>query len=115
MTRARRRGLLTGLLTVAALSVGACAAPGPVAELEAGPALSPAPRETYLALGARLLSANEPALAMRAFTASLSAEGITPEALTGAGIAAQRQGMLGAARQHLEHARTLALRNRQAS
>ena len=108
MTRGRRRGLLTGLLAVAALSLGACAAPGPEAALEPVAQPEPGPRQSYLALGARLLAANEPELAMRAFTTSLSVEGLSPEALTGAGIAAQRQGMLGAARLHLEHARTLA-------
>ena len=111
MTRGRRRGLLTGLLVTAALFSGACATPGPEAALEPGPRIEPGPRQSYLALGARLLAANEPELALRAFTTSLSVEGLSAEALTGAGIAAQRQGMLGAARRHLEHARTLAPRS----
>ncbi len=46
-----------------------------------------------------------------AFTASLTAEGLSAEAFTGAGIAAQRQGMLGTAREYLEHARKLAPRS----
>ena len=107
MTRPGRRPL-TALLTLAGLGLSACAATGPAAELEAPARIQPAPGERHLALGTRLLSANEPALAMRAFNASIALEGVSAEALTGAGIAAQRQGMLGTAREYLERARDLA-------
>lgn len=105
MTWMRRRGLPTGLLMLAGLAMSACAASDPATKSgsEAG--------QRYLALGRELLAANEPALAMRAFTTSLGVEGISAPALTGAGIAAQRQGLLGAARDYFERARDVAPRS----
>lgn len=108
MTPARRHGPATAVLMLAGFLCGACAAPSPDASLEAPTELRPAARETYLSLGNRLLAAKEPALAMKAFTRSITAEGLTPEALTGAGIAAQRQGLLSTARRYLVHARDMA-------
>ena len=108
MTHPPRCRRPTVLLMLAALAVAGCAAAGPTANLRPAPKLQPASGETYLALGGRLLSANEPALAMRAFNTSLTVEGMTPEALTGAGISAHRQGLLGVARDYLAHARKLA-------
>lgn len=107
MSPGRRRRLPRRALVLAALFGGACAGPGPEAALEPPLRIEPAPEESYLSLGNRLLAANEPALAMRAFTRSISVEGLSAQALTGAGLAAQRQGMLGAARRHLERARDL--------
>jgi cytochrome c-type biogenesis protein CcmH/NrfG len=64
--------------------------------------------ETYLDLGKRMLAAREPDLAMGAFLTSMTAEGITPEAMTGAGIAAESQGMMTLARRYFEKACELA-------
>lgn len=108
MTAVRRRRLLTATLTLSALVCAACTTPGAETALTPTPQVRPAQSESYLTLGNRLLAAREPALAMQAFTASMSVEGISAEALTGAGIAAQQQGMLGAARRYFEHGRDLA-------
>ncbi len=90
---------------IAAL-LGACEQPrSGLAETEPPPTVSTRRGETYMSLGARLLYAREPELAQRAFTASLSHEGITAEALTGIAIALQQQGMATAARRYLEQAR----------
>lgn len=99
-----------GLLAVTLLA-GACGAQKGMFEREPAPQLRPEPGQSYLSLGKSLLVTDEPALAMRAFTASMSAEGVTPEAMTGAGIAARRQGLLTAARRYLEEARSLAPRS----
>ena len=111
MTAARRRRPLTAALVVSVLAGGACATPAVEASLEPTRELSPAPSETYLSLGNRLLEAREPALAMRAYSTSLAVEGPSVEAFTGAGIAARRQGMLRAARRYFELARDLAPRS----
>ena len=55
-----------------------------------------------------MLAAREPDLAMKAFLTSMNAEGISAEAMTGAGIAAQQQGLLTSARRYFEHALELA-------
>lgn len=115
MTPAARRGpfcaslIALGLL-VFGLFTGACTttAQPPHAALEPAPEVRPGGEQSYLALGTRLLATNEPALAMRAFTASMSAEGMTAEAMTGAGIAARRQGLVTEARRYFERARDLA-------
>jgi Flp pilus assembly protein TadD len=62
---------------------------------------------SYLSQGNRLLAAREPDLAMKAFLNSMSAEGISAEAMTGAGIAAQQQGLLTAARRYFTQASEL--------
>lgn len=108
MTVARRHGPLTAVLMLAGALCGACVTTEPEARLKPPAEVGPAAGESYLALGNRLLSANEPALALKAFTRSISVEGLSAEALTGAGIAARQQGMLGAARRHFQHARDLA-------
>ena len=102
----RWAGLLAAFLLAAA-----CRGPEGAAELEPQPQLQPERGQTYLSLGKRMLATDEPALAMRAFTASMGAEGLTAEAMTGAGIAAQRQGLLTAARRYFEAARDLAPRS----
>lgn len=102
-----RGRILAGVMALA-LPVGSCVMPAADARFEPPPEGRLAPGETYLALGTRLLAANEPAMAMKAFTASLSAEGVSAEAMTGAGMAAERQGLLSTARRHFERARDLA-------
>ena len=47
-------------------------------------------------------------MAMKAFLTSMNVEGISAEAMTGAGIAAQQQGLLTSARRYFEQARRLA-------
>lgn len=80
---------------------------GPLDELEAPPPL-PAPETSWLDLGRKLLAADQPDQAGDAFVRSLRVEGVTAAALTGAGVAAERQGMLSEARRHFEAARARA-------
>ncbi len=75
----------------------------PPVTLDAPPAL-PQPTTTWLDLGRRLLAADQPEQAENAFIRSLRVEGVTAAALTGAGVAAERQGMLTEARRHFEAA-----------
>lgn len=93
--------VLSALLTVALAGCmpqeGSLAA-APTAELAS------TPRESSLELGRRMLAAGEPALALKAFNVSLGTEGVSAEAFAGAGIAAQRQGLLNLARRHLQQA-----------
>lgn len=102
MRRLRTPPLALALL----LSAGACEflPPGPLAGLEA-PAPLPRPMTSWLDLGRRLLAADRPEQAQAAFIRSLRLEGITAAALTGAGIAAERLGMLTEARRFFEQAR----------
>jgi len=71
--------------------------------LEAPPRL-PEPRTSYLDLGRQLLRARDFDLAKEAFIRSIRVEGITAPALTGAGLAAERQGLLGEAQRYFERA-----------
>ncbi len=107
-----RRGFLSAVLIASGLLVSACAQPEGLPE---GPAAGAAVREaparqtnSYLSLGKRMLAAREPDLAMKAFLTSMSVEGISAEAMTGAGIAAQQRGLLTSARRYFEQARRLA-------
>jgi tetratricopeptide (TPR) repeat protein len=65
----------------------------------------PVPKTSYLDLGRDLLRQNRIDLARDAFIRSLRVEGVTAAALTGAGIAAERQGLLSEARSFFEKAR----------
>lgn len=104
--------LLFALLLVAGSPLTGCTGTGPLAGLESPPA-SPAVAAQgpgaggYLALGKRLLTIDEPELAYDAFLASIRTEGLTAEALTGAGIASEKQGLLTEARRFFERALTL--------
>lgn len=62
---------------------------------------------SWMDLGLRLLEANQPVQAERAFIRSLRVEGMTAAALTGAGVAAQRQGLLTEAIRYYERAKEL--------
>ena len=75
------------------------------------PPVLPEPETTWLDLGRELLAADRPDAAGQAFIRSLHVEGMTAAALTGAGIAAERQGMLAKARRHFEAARLRAPRS----
>ncbi len=112
MRPAGRREVMSAVLIVSGLLAGACTEPESMAEgTTTGAAVPEAPagqtNNSYLSLGKRLLAAREPDLAMKAFLTSMSAEGISAEAMTGAGIAAQRQGLLTSARRYFEQAREL--------
>jgi Tfp pilus assembly protein PilF len=107
MNGGRRRRIVASAMA-SALALAGCAMPPMDAGLEPPREQRPAAGESYLALGSRLLAQNEPALAMKAFNVSLSAEGISAEAMTGAGVAAARQGLLTTARRYFENARDLA-------
>lgn len=107
---ARGRGHWAGLMAVI-LVAAACSPRDPTAALDAAPQLRPGSDQTYLSLGRQLLATNEPALAMKAFNASMGTEGVSAEAMTGAGIAAQEQGLTYAARRYFERARDLAPRS----
>ncbi|MEM9138675.1 MAG: tetratricopeptide repeat protein [Pseudomonadota bacterium] len=78
-----------------------------VEELQAPPRL-PEPRTTYLDLGRSFLRAGDSDQAKAAFIRSLRVEGMSAQALTGAGIAAEQQGLLSEARRYFERARQMA-------
>lgn len=91
------------LLFAVIVLVSGCQMTGPPVKLEAADAL-PVPRGSYLDLGRTLLQQNRIDLARDAFIRSLRVEGVTAEALTGAGISAERQGLMGEARSFFEQA-----------
>ena len=66
------------------------------------------PGEGWLTVGKRLLAAGEHDLAMEAFERSLVLDGPSAEAMTGAGLAAEGQGLLTMAARYFEKARKLA-------
>lgn len=104
------RRLLAGSLALALIvAVAGCELlpRSPLAELEPPDAL-PEPTTTWLELGRRLLAADRPDQAHDAFLRSLRVEGVTAAALTGAGVAAERRGLLTDARRLFERARTQA-------
>jgi Flp pilus assembly protein TadD len=107
-----RRGILPGGLLFSGLLVSACAPTDtiPAAEtlLEAPATVEPRGGDTYLSLGKRMLAAREPEMAIKAFLRSMTSEGVSAEAMTGAGIAYQQQGLLTVARRHFEQALQLA-------
>ncbi len=112
-----RRPLAIALALALLLAVGACEfLPRPLAGFEAHPPPPPPtplpePETTWLDLGRELLAADRPDEAGEAFIRSLRVEGVTAAALTGAGISAERQGMLAEARRHFEAARLRAPRS----
>ena len=104
MTRAVGRGLLAALLLAA---VAGCQAPlDPVEQL---PGAEPLPDASgsWMQLGRSLLAAGQPEQAEAAFIRSLRVEGMSAAALTGAGVAAQRQGLLTEAKRYFERAKEI--------
>ena len=71
----------------------------------AQPSLPQAPEgTTYLEIGHRLLKARQPELALKSYLRSIRIEGMTSEAMNGAGVAAETLGRLGEARKYFEAA-----------
>ena len=105
MRQPGRRGFLPAVLIISGLLAGACTQREGAT---AGATMREVPAGSYLALGKRMLAAREPDLALDAFLISMSVDGISAEAMTGAGIASQRQGLLTSAQRYFEQARELA-------
>ncbi|MEM7056285.1 MAG: tetratricopeptide repeat protein [Pseudomonadota bacterium] len=104
-----RLPVLAGL-TLALTGVAGCnlfPEPDPLSKLEGPPRLTE-PRTSYLDLGRQYLRAGEVAQAKAAFVRSMRVEGYTAAALTGAGLAAERQGLLTEARRFFERAKAKA-------
>jgi Tfp pilus assembly protein PilF len=104
-----RRLAATSLAVSLALAAAGCEflPRDPLAELEPPPAL-PQPTTSWLDLGRELLAADHPDEAHDAFIRSMRVDGITPAALTGAGVAAERRGLLTEARRYFEEAQARA-------
>ena len=103
----RTPALRAGLILIALAGLAACDPKHPVGGLDAlddPPPTLPEPRTTYLDLGRGYLQIRDLRLAKAAFIRSLRVEGTTAAALTGAGIAAERQGLLTEARRYFERA-----------
>lgn len=80
-----------------------------LAQLEPATSLpaEPSGASTYLNMGRTLLSSGQHVQARAAFIRSLRTEGVTAAALSGAGIASERQGLLHDAKRFFVRARTL--------
>ncbi len=90
-----------------AASLAACGPEHPkggLSALDDPPATLGTPRTTWLDLGRGYLQVGESRLAKAAFIRSIRLEGLSAAALTGAGIAAERQGLLHEARRYFERA-----------
>ncbi len=79
----------------------------PLAKLDPAVQL-PAPEGTYLNMGRHLLASNQIELARDAFIRSIRVEGMSAAALTGAGLASERQGLLHDALRYFQRAATVA-------
>lgn len=101
-----KRLLASKLALSLVLSVAGCELlpRDPLAELEPPPAL-PQPKTSWSDLGRQLLADDRPDQAHDAFIRSLRVEGVTAATLTGAGVAAERQGMLTEAWRYFDQAR----------
>jgi Tfp pilus assembly protein PilF len=90
------------------LAAGCASLPGnPLVALEPEPQL-PQSESTYLNMGRHLLRSNQPRLAKQAFIRSLRVEGVTAEALTGAGLAYEREGLMRDALRYFQRAARVA-------
>lgn len=109
---ARGRSILrtSAVPLLAGLALQACAASGPMEEWPEVTALDRTlgANETWLSLGSRMLAAGEYDLAQQAFERSLLDDGVSAQAMSGAGIAASRQGLYTMAIRYFERARDLA-------
>ncbi|MEM6664166.1 MAG: tetratricopeptide repeat protein [Pseudomonadota bacterium] len=98
---------LAGLALIFAAGCAPLHAQSPLSDLEAPEPLAE-PLTTWLDLGQQYLQAGRPSQAQRAFVRSMRVEGMTAAAMTGAGLAAEQQGLLTEARRFFERARDLA-------
>ena len=103
----RKFCLGTGAAMLLALSLPGCQMQYSGTKLTAADPL-PTPASSYLDLGRSLLQQNRVDLARDAFIRSLRTEGASAAALTGAGIAAERQGLLNDAKSFFLRARKVA-------
>lgn len=108
----RRRALSFGTaMAMAALTLGACELL-PVPLVKQLPQAQPLPDNrggtTYLNMGRQLLGANQPEMAQDAFIRSIRIEGVTAEALNGAGLASEQLGLLHDAKRYFERATKIA-------
>ena len=93
---------VTTLLTAAACTEAA--PPEPPVRQVAGPNSGAVQKGAFIELGRSLLASGEPELAYNAFLASIRVDGISADALIGAGIAVRKQGLLTQARRYFEKA-----------
>lgn len=107
MNPTRRRKFLRATLVSFVLLSGACALQSGVVTPEKPAQAEAAQAVSHLSRGKFFLTAGEPDLAMKEFIASMSVDGISVAALTGAGIAARQQGLLTSAQRYFEQARSL--------
>ena len=103
--------MVGAILTLGALGACASSVAGPIPD---APEKTKAERaigregDTYLIIGKRLIDAGEYDLAIDAFERSILIEGVSAAAMTGAGIAAEKRGLISMASRYFERARELA-------
>lgn len=96
------------LATALALLGGCSSLPSnPLVVFEPAPAL-PQSESTFLNMGRHLLRSNQPQLAKAAFIRSVRVEGVSAEALTGAGLASEREGLMRDALRYFQRAAKVA-------
>ena len=78
----------------------------PLAKLDPSPRL-PQTEGTYLNMGRSLLASNQPTLAHDAVIRSIQAEGVSAAALTGAGLSAEKLGLLHEAKRYFIRAKSM--------
>ncbi len=101
MTRPALGVMLGAMLVVSACNINL----GVPLENAEAPQPLPDTATSYLALGKQYLAVGDSDQAKAAFIRSLRIEGVTAQALTGAGLAAEQQGLLKEARTLFERAR----------
>lgn len=108
--RLRSTMRLAAVPVLLALGLQGCATPGQLEPMPELTAVDQALRnnESWLGLGRRLLAAGEYDLAQQAFERSLLHDGVSAQAMTGAGIAASQLGLYTMAARYFERARDLA-------
>ncbi|MEM1384820.1 MAG: hypothetical protein AAGG06_14375 [Pseudomonadota bacterium] len=102
----RMPGPQTALALLLIAGVAACSTTPPAVDSVHAPAqIKPEARESWLALGKRMMESGELVMAERAFRKSIAYEGASAQALTGLGVSAVRQGRLKEGRRFLQIAR----------